>query len=68
MAVSDPVLSIPVTVRCSLATIAVAVSEVTVDGGSSNEPGFAGTVKQKRSVSATAYLNSAQGLNEDMGW
>lgn len=45
VAVSDPVLSVPATVRCSLASLAVGIQEVTEDRGSSNEPGSAGTVE-----------------------
>lgn len=44
VAVSDPVLSIPTIVRCSLASIAVGIPEGTEDRGSLNEPGSAGTV------------------------
>lgn len=47
VAVSDPTLSITAIVRCSLASIAVGIPEVTEDRGSSNEPGSAGTVKQE---------------------
>lgn len=54
--------------RCSPASIAVGVQEVTVDGSSSNEPNSAGTVKQKRSVSSVVHSNSAQGFSEYIGW